>query len=163
VNVFRYKPAEEIYWIEEGKLAGRCGPIARPFAPGELSPYGAVLSLDALEATFIDDLEPGTEHRVIHLPPSIPPGPIDREIYKARVPEAVEFLLRIVEENKSLPVLVHCHAGNDRTGIVLTGYLCAADGLPPVDSVDRIRLANPEALSAPGYEDMALDILAKLV
>ena len=52
------------------------------------------------------------------------------------------------------PTLVHCHAGKDRTGAVLAGYLIRYQGLSPDEATRLVRQANPIAMTAPGYDRM---------
>jgi hypothetical protein len=155
-----------VFWIEEGTVAGRRGPWQATFdlAAMEAAGIGAILTLDAEEAELLPPLPAegapggGIVGKCIHLTPNIPPGPEDYRLYAERVPEALSFLLDWVENRKGA-VLVHCHAGNDRTGTVLAAWICATRGKSPVDAIEEVRIANPEALSAYGYEEMALEVL----
>ena len=76
------------------------------------------------------------------------------------LPEAIDHVLARLSRNNGA-VLVHCHAGNDRTGGVLTGYLSRTRGLPPGEALKAVRAANPEAISARGYEAMILSVLER--
>ncbi len=149
---------DKVFWIEEAKIAGRCGPSVAPLDLLSLKAagFGCILSLDAQEYGLIR----GTvlDHTLIHLPNSVPPEPLERKIYEARLPEAVDFVLKKVSGGKGA-VLVHCHAGNDRTGGVLTGYLMNTRGISPEAALEEVRLANPDAISAQGYEEMILSVL----
>jgi protein-tyrosine phosphatase len=155
---------ERIYWIEEGRLAGRCGPSVAPLNLHDFKKAGfrTVLSLDGSEYKLVRGKPSGVKVRLIHLTNSIPPRPIEKAIFAVRLPEAVDHVVRSVSQNDGA-VLVHCHAGNDRTGGVLTGYLCMAAGLTPRRALDHVRAANPDAISAEGYEEMILTILEDLV
>jgi protein-tyrosine phosphatase len=119
-----------------------------------------VLSLDAHEFDRLEPGETGVETRLIHLPNSIPPEPEERRIYARRLPEAVDHVVRRLERNSGA-LLVHCHAGNDRTGGVLTGYLCRIRGWSPAQALARVREIHPEAITAPGYEEMILSVLER--
>jgi hypothetical protein len=46
---------------------------------------------------------------------------------------------------------VHCHDGDDRTGVVLSGYLVTYRGVTPEQAVAEVRRANPRAMKMPGY------------
>ncbi len=150
----------DVYWIDEGRVAGRRGPWRSPFDFEAMARAGIghILSLDADEASLLPAAVDSIELSVIHLTDSIPPGPGDRAIYARRVPEAVALVERIVREDNGA-ILVHCHAGNDRTGTVLASWLHAARELSPEEAIAAVRAANPEALSALGYEEMALEIM----
>lgn len=153
---------DHVYWIDEGRLAGRCGPSVAPVDPRAFreAGFGTVLSLDAREYAYWPRPLPGLDHVLIHLTDSIPPRPTDRMIYAQRLPEAVEFVLRRTGEDRGA-VLVHCHAGCDRTGGVLAGYLCRTRGCTPEEALEAVRRVNPCAVSAAGYEEMILEILER--
>ena len=53
------------------------------------------------------------------------------------------------------PVLVHCHAGKDRTGVMLASYLMRYEGLAPEDAISYLRVLRSNVMSAPGYEETA--------
>jgi protein-tyrosine phosphatase len=117
-----------------------------------------ILSLDAREHRLLDGKDSGIEIELIHLPDSIPPLPLEKKIYEIRLPEAVDRVIGKLEEGA---VLLHCHAGCDRTGGVLTGYLSRTRGLAPAEALQVVREANPSAISAEGYEAMILDVLER--
>ena len=154
----------KIYWIEKGRLAGRCGPSVAPLDMNALKRAGFsnLVSLDAEEYKRIGTGPEGPDVKLIHLTNSIPPKPIEKEIFAVRLPQAVDHVVEIVSKNEG-PVLVHCHAGNDRTGGVLTGYLCLTANLTPRRALARVREANPDAISAKGYEEMILAILERWI
>jgi len=153
----------EVYWVDEGRVAGRCGHWVAPFdlEAMEAAGIGTILSLDAREAALIPGGRDAIEREIIHLPDSIPPDAADREIYRRLVPEALDLVLARCGANGKA-VLVHCHAGNDRTGTVLAAYIMATRGLTPEDALEAVRKLNPDAVSALGYEEMALEILEEM-
>ncbi|MFH2002331.1 MAG: dual specificity protein phosphatase family protein [Planctomycetota bacterium] len=151
---------DKIFWIEEGCLAGRCGPSVSPFDVAAMKKAGirGILSLDKDEHALIKDLDPEIVTHLIHFPNSIPPSPEETEEFKAHLPGAIEYVLSWVSQKKGA-IIVHCHAGCDRTGGVLTGYLAKTRGIPPTTALNEVRKANPNAISAGGYEEMMLKIL----
>ena len=61
----------------------------------------------------------------------------------------MEFIHARIEAGN--PVLVHCHAGADRTGAILAGYLVLYHRMSAEEAIIRVRAANPCAMAAPGY------------
>jgi len=139
-----------VYWVVPGLLAGRPGPGRVPW------------DLEALYETgfrTIVSLSNEVDERAIakagflHLPAYVPPLPFLvgglRRRFVCRMRPVVEFVAAQVTAGR--PTLVHCHAGKDRTGVVLAGYLVCYQGLTPGEAVRVLRRANPVAMSAPGF------------
>ena len=59
-------------------------------------------------------------------------------------------------------VLVHCSAGNDRTGLFLSYFLVRQAGMAADDAIQRVRAVRPTALSADGWETFARQLLRGL-
>lgn len=138
--------------VEPGLLYGRPGPNKSGWDLAGLKHGGlaVVVSLVRIEDPSAVT-RAGLRHYVIpfedkiHLP------------YKT----ANGFLLDIFDEfdrvlNVHLPrrepVLVHCNAGKDRTGLLLAYYLVSRKGLSAKGALKILRRLNPDALSASGYE-----------
>ena len=89
-----------------------------------------------------------------------PPRPGDLETCTAALPLALRFATDAIDAGRS--VLVHCQAGKDRTGMFLSCYLCAVEGLSPAAAIEEVRRVRPTALSAPGWESFTLQVLRAL-
>jgi len=154
---------DKIFWLEDGVLAGRCGPskAVLDVESLRLAGFACILSLDSNEYDLIKHHESQIPMNLIHLPNSIPPQPSEIKIFELLLPKAVEFVAEKIDAGQ-VPLLVHCHAGNDRTGGVLTGYISQKHDILPRLALERVREANPEAISAFGYEEMILSILEKM-
>ena len=145
-----------VYWAIPGLLAGRPGPDEIPWDLQELrqAGFGAILSLHSggIESTEIRRL--GFAHLLLPLPYSVPPLPPDIDTYRQLLPEALAFIKQHV--TLGTPALVHCHAGKDRTGVVLASYLTTGLGMHPLEAIDKLRVVKPSLLSAEGYQALAL-------
>ena len=62
--------------------------------------------------------------RYIHLAPTL----ISRRLIPAKRPPAIDELLAILDDEANYPVLIHCHAGLHRTGILTAVYRMEYEG-----------------------------------
>jgi hypothetical protein len=142
-----------VYWVIEGLLAGRPGPVARPWVPHELYEGGirAVVSLAQEEP--VPDLTP---YNIIHHQAQFPPVLLfSTGMRKAFIYQALPVWHFIHKQvTAGIPTVVHCHAGKDRTGAILAGYLVTYQGASPEEALLRVRQAHPTSMSADGYADV---------
>ena len=143
---------KHLYWVIEKELAGRPGPKRAPWNPAELYQGGirTVISL-ATDVPVSDLTRYKLNHRRAKFPPLILNSP---GLQKAFLHEALpiwEFIHQQLAEGN--PTLVHCHAGNDRTGAILAGYLVSYHGQTPEEAIRNVRARNPHALEIGGYAE----------
>ncbi|MFQ6100272.1 MAG: dual specificity protein phosphatase family protein [Anaerolineae bacterium] len=140
-----------IYWVMPGLLAGRPGPGEVPWNLEELWAVGlrAILSLSA----EVDEEAIGTAgfyHGRFYFPPILVPIRPLMGGFLSLMEGATGFIQAQLAAGR--PTLVHCHAGKDRTGAVLAGYLVRYRGFSADEAVRLVRQANPRAMTAPGFE-----------
>ena len=144
---------EHVYWVIEGLLAGRPGPVLQPWDPAELYAGGlrTVISLAAEET--IEDL---TAYGLAHYRAGFPPVTLfSNSMRKAFIYQALPVWAFIHEQlGRGLPTMVHCHAGQDRTGAILAGYLIIHRGEQPERAVQRLREVKPTAMAAEGFAEV---------
>ena len=144
---------EHIYWVIAGLLAGRPGPVARPWDFHELYEAGIRALVSLAQEEPVTDLVPSN---FIHYQAQFPPVLLfSTGMRKAFIYQALpvwDFIHKQV--TAEVPTLVHCHAGNDRTGAILAGYLVTYQSVPPEEALLRVREAHPLAMSADGYADV---------
>ncbi len=140
-----------VYWVIPQRLAGRPGPTYQPWDPAELYAGGIEAVISLPEELEIEDL---TAYGLRHYRFSFPPVLLSSEgmqkafIYKALpVWKQIDALLK-----EGVTTLVHCYAGNDRTGAILAGYLVTYQGLEPEQAIRHVRSLNLRAMEAEGYE-----------
>ena len=144
---------EHIYWVIDHLLAGRPGPHLAPWKPTELYAGGlrAVVSLAQEEET--EDL---TRYGFTHYRASFPPVLLfSRGMRNAFIHQSLpvwKFIDQQLEAGN--PVLVHCHHGQDRTGVVLAGYLIIYRNVNPQQALQQLRAAKPAAMSADGFAEV---------
>ena len=145
---------EYIYWVIDGLLAGRPGPVEVPWDPGQFAAAGlqAIISLNS-QADPEAIASAGLRHHPLPLPPILPMTSALQDMILHRLEEVLATIHSEVSAGQ--PTLVHCHAGKDRTGLALTAYLVRHHNLDVEEAIERVRSANPIAMSAPGYEATA--------
>ena len=123
-------------WVEKGKLAGSGYPASRKQVEW-LARAGvrSILSLteQPLPVAWTEGLDVSTGHVPIadHEPPSF-----------ESLNRAVDFVENAVEAGR--PVLVHCLAGEGRTGCVLAAYMIRVKGLGANEALAKVRETKPE-------------------
>jgi protein-tyrosine phosphatase len=139
-----------VYWLLPGLLAGRAGPGEIPWDLEELWAGGlrTILSLsDEVDEEAIAAV--GFHHGRFYFPPIFLFVPSMGGGFLSLMEQATEFIHAQLAVGR--PTLVHCHAGKDRTGAVLAGYLVRYRGLSSAGATRAVRQVNPRAMSAPGF------------
>lgn len=135
-----------VYWITD-TLAGRCGPAAHPWNLKELYTAGfrAIISLD-------DTVNPEEiARRFDHFPLYLPDVALTTPHLKETFLRAAAQFIDIVSAYEN-PILVHCYAGNDRTGAMLACFL-VSQGRSAEEAIAEVRKQNSHAMITPGYEE----------
>jgi hypothetical protein len=142
---------KHVYGVIDQLLAGRPGPYLEPWDPKQLYEGGLRAVVSLADEEPVEDLAPyGLTHYRGHFPPVML---FSKGMQKAFIYQAIPVWAFIEEQlAQGRPTLVHCHAGQDRTGAVLAGYLVTHRGLTPDQALQRLRAAKPMAMSADGYE-----------
>jgi atypical dual specificity phosphatase len=122
-------------WVQSGRLAGSGYPASRSQVEWLVrAGINSILTLtiDPLPAEFTRDLNVVTGHVPMqdHQPPSI-----------EALGRAVEFIEGQLAAGKA--VLVHCLAGEGRTGCVLAAYLVRTESLNADEAMAEVRKAKP--------------------
>ncbi len=145
-----------VYWVfkddqyPKRKLGGRCGPSRIPWDPAALYKGGIRTVITVASEVRVGDLASyGLLHRRMRFPPLPFMLPPSQKVFVQRAIPMLAFIHQQLEAQR--PTLVHCHDGDDRTGIILAAYLVVYQGLKPKTAICHIRAANPSAMKMPGY------------
>ncbi|HWA09337.1 MAG TPA: dual specificity protein phosphatase family protein [Opitutaceae bacterium] len=103
----------------------------------------------------------GIEACWVPLPTDVPPTPESQEKCVEALPRAVAFVS--AQRSQGRRVLVHCHAGKDRTGMLLAILVAKREGLSARAAIDRVREVRPLAITAPGWEAAALEVIPRVL
>lgn len=134
-----------------------------PWSPMDLvaGGIGAVLSVNTGDGVCVADLSGvGIDYCCVPLSAAAPPRQGDLEFCVDALPRALSFVIRSIMSGRG--VVVHCHAGKDRTGLLLAYFLCVTEGLSPIDAIREVRRVRPIAFSAYGWETHGYDVLTAL-
>ncbi|MCU7994607.1 dual specificity protein phosphatase family protein [Shewanella glacialipiscicola] len=153
---------QHLFWLVEGKVAGRSGPNKDSW---DLQTFkdagiGAVLSVNGGEGC-----EPSTfkqlnlRYECIPLSRNVPPQNGDVAICVAQLPKALAFIQQC--EADGVPVVIHCRSGKDRTGLIMAYYLMV-NGAAPLHAVSQVRNIRDIAFTAEGWDQFAFDVLYAL-
>ena len=122
-------------WIRDGELAGMAYPDAAAWPLLVEEGIGAVVSLTGRRP-------PGDPEAaglaVLHAP--IPDFGIPSD---ADLRRTLRFIKQHVDDGRG--VVVHCRAGQGRTGLVLAAYL-VYEGMSAKDAIDRVRTLRPGSI-----------------
>jgi len=142
-------------WVIENELAGS----GMPFTAKEVEFYvsqgiGAVLNLtDLAEPSPPEEWfeNAGLKHKRIPILNHTNPS-------QQQLLAAIDFINSSIKEKK--PVVVHCHAGQGRTGTILAAFLIAK-GKNPAETIKMLREMRPGSVEI-GQEPSLFDLHKKL-
>jgi protein-tyrosine phosphatase len=145
---------EYVFWLIEGRLGGRPGPVEAPWDAAALRAGGieVVISLNS-QADPEELAAAGLVHYVLPMPPLLPLTHAFQDLLLRSMEPVLERLHQEVSAGHS--VLIHCHAGKDRTGLVMAAYLVRYEGLDVEQAIEQVRAVRPIAMSTRGYLDAA--------
>lgn len=145
------------------QLVGRAGPNRHPWDAFELAIGGidAIISVNDGELVHVADLTSvNIDYCCVPLSEDAPPRNGDLEHCLEALPKALRFILDAHTAGKT--VLIHCTSGKDRTGLLMSYYLCVSEGLSPQQAIEEVKRVRPIALSAPGWNEFAREVLGAL-
>jgi protein-tyrosine phosphatase len=154
---------KSVFWLIRDSIGGRPGPHLEPWSITELRAAGfdAVINLSEHPSDFGAFEAAGMEASWVPLPTDVPPTKESEEQCVAALPRAFAFVS--AQMLKGRRVLVHCHAGKDRTGMLLAVIVAKKEGIPARAAIQRVREVRPLAITAPGWETLALEVIPRVI
>ena len=153
---------KSVFWLVQGSIAGRPGPEWEPWSVEELRAGGfrAVINLSEFPCDFRALEGAGIDARWVPLPTDVPPTEKAKARCVEELPKAYEFLASQIARGRK--VLIHCHAGRDRTGMLMALHMSLVHKVPAEEAIRRVREVRPTAITAPGWEEMALEVIPEV-
>lgn len=138
---------DRVFWITD-RLAGRCGPAEQQWDLQKLHQAGfrAIISLDEK----VDEKE--IAEKFDHFPLYLPDVALSTVQLKEKFLKTANRFCDIVSSYNE-PILVHCYAGNDRTGAMLACFLIS-QGKSAEEAIAEVKRQNANAMRTPGYEEV---------
>lgn len=154
---------KSVFWLIRDSIGGRPGPRFEAWSVAELRAAGfdAVINLSEHPSDIGEFEAVGIEASWVPLPTDVPPTKESQERCVEALPRALEFVS--AQMSKGRKVLVHCHAGKDRTGMLLAVLVAKKEGLTAQAAIEKVREVRPLAITAPGWEALALDVIPRVV
>lgn len=154
---------KSVFWLIRDVVGGRAGPDWEPWSVTELRSAGfdAVINLSEHPSDFAAFEAAGIEASWVPLPTDVPPTRESEAKCVEALPRAIAFVTSQMSRGRR--ILVHCHAGKDRTGLLLAILVAKREGIPAEAAIRRVREVRPLAISAPGWEALALQVIPRVV
>jgi protein-tyrosine phosphatase len=152
---------KHIFWVIPNRLAGRPGPIFEPWSLSDLygSGFRTIINLTEAQPNISEFRQNGLDVGWFPIPDDCPANSGTEIKCNRAIPKAYNFL--ISKLNLGHKVLVHCEIGCDRTGFLCAYYFALNFNKSPVEAIKSIRAVRPQALSAQGWEPMAIRVIEK--
>ena len=152
---------DQVFWVYPNEVAGRPGPGVAPWDLASLKAGGIDLIVSLATDLFPHStaVEAGIRRTCIPFPDVLPPDA--RTVALCRSSLRVAFDLMRSEVENGGTIMIHCAGGYDRTGLVLARYISYREDLCAEASIRRLRKIRPYALSAEGWEGMAVGLISE--
>ena len=152
---------EHVFWLYPDELAGRPGPMVAPWDLEQLkdSGFGLILSTATDLFPHSEAVKAGIARVCIPFPDLLPPDDRVVALCRANLKLSFDLVRETVDTGRS--VLVHCAGGYDRTGLVLARYIAHREAVSAEEAIEKLRLVRPYALSAEGWEEMAVRLISE--
>jgi protein-tyrosine phosphatase len=154
---------KSVFWLIPDSVGGRPGPQWAPWSVAELRAAGfnAIVNLSEQPSDVAAFEACGIESSWVPLPGDIPPTAASHAHFVEALPRALAFVGAQMSGGRR--VLIHCHGGRDRTGMLLAALVAKQEGLSAAAAIARVREVRPDAITADGWEAFALQVIPRII
>jgi len=140
-----------LYWLDKKRLGGFSAPIISDLPFLQSIEISGIVCLQ--EKKDSEELAQLLDVAYLHRP--IPDFDIPT---KRDIEVIIEFFRHLQQIKTNVPIIVHCTAGNGRTGTILASIIKIVDNLPAELAIDKVREVNPLAIETPEQEKFVKDL-----
>ncbi|MHA2053288.1 MAG: protein-tyrosine phosphatase family protein [Candidatus Hodarchaeales archaeon] len=140
-----------LYWIDKERFGGASQPYLSDLPFLQTIELNGIVCLQ--EKNNSEELAKLLKVPFLHVP--IP----DFGVPKNSDFESInQFYEERRNERKDVPILIHCTAGNGRTGTILASLLKILDNMDPLEAIRKVREINPLAIETSVQEDFIVEL-----
>ena len=140
-----------LYWLDKKRFGGSSEPFISDLPFLQSIEIGGIVCLQ--EKKDSEELAQLLNVAYLHRP--IP----DFEIpTKKDIGDIIEFFKHLQQIKPNVPIIVHCTAGNGRTGTVLASIIKIVDKKSAELAIKAVRDVNPLAIETPEQEKFVRDL-----
>ena len=135
-----------LYWIDKKRFGGSSEPLISDLAFLQNIEISGIVCLQ--EQKESEELAQLLDVAYLHRP--IPDFDIPT---KRDIEDIIDFIRHLQQMKPEIPVIIHCTAGNGRTGTILASITKIFDNIPAELAIEKIRKVNPLAIETPEQEE----------
>lgn len=135
-----------LYWLDKKRFGGSSEPLISDLPFIQSIEISGIVCLQ--EKKDSEELAQLLDVAYLHRPIPDFDIPTERDIE-----DIVEFFRHLQQVKPNIPIIVHCTAGNGRTGTILASIIKIVDKKPAELAIEKVREVNPLAIETPEQEE----------
>ncbi len=140
-----------LYWLDKKRFGGSSEPFISDLPFLQSIEIGGIVCLQ--EKKDSEELAQLLNVPYLHRP--IPDFDIPT---KRDIEDIIEFFTHLQQKKSNVPIVVHCTAGNGRTGTVIASIIKIVDKKSAELAIKAVRDVNPLAIETPEQEKFVRDL-----
>ncbi len=135
-----------LYWLDKKRFGGSSEPLISDLPFLQSIEISGIVCLQ--EKKDSEELAQLLDVAYLHRPIPDFDIPTERDIE-----DIIEFFRHLQQIKPNIPIIVHCTAGNGRTGTILASIIKIVDNKPAELAIEKVREVNPLAIETPEQEE----------